>query len=172
MASKSKTKGSTHERAYSNFLTKLFKQPFARVPNSGAYTGGANSFRKARLDENQAKTFKGDIIPPDNWIKWCCECKNYAEFPFHQLWSGDVKILDTWIAQCIAASDERDFSFIAFKISRKGQFVAVKNSHEVLKYDNYFRYSNPQSGEWIIMDSDRFWQLNAETVKTICQAVK
>ena len=170
MSSKSKTKGSNFERAYSKFLSVLFNDSFHRVPGSGAMVGGKNAVRKGVLNENQAKTFKGDINAPDNWTRWCCECKSYADFPFHQLLSGSVKVLDTWIEQCMAAADDGDFSFIAFKISRKGQFVAVKNCHEGLTFANHVAYNNTRFGEWIITDSDSFWKLNADTIEKICKS--
>ena len=172
MSSKSKTKGSNFERAYSAFLSELFGSPFIRVPNSGAFVGGKNIVRKAKLDENQAKTFKGDIIAPDTWVNWNCECKSYADFPFHQLFSGEVKILDTWIEQCLVVADENDFSFIAFKINRKGTFIAVKKYHADMKFINNFTYNSEKNGEWIIMDSSEFWQMNADVVRSVCEELK
>ena len=56
---------------------------FVRVPNSGAYIGGSNFHRATNLSEGQVRGFKGDIIPPDNWKYFNCECKSYADFPFH-----------------------------------------------------------------------------------------
>lgn len=169
MSSKSKTKGSNFERAYSSFLTELFDSPFIRVPHSGAFIGGKNVVRKSKLDDNQAKTFKGDIIAPDTWVNWSCECKSYADFPFHQLFTGEVKILDTWIEQCLAVADENDFSFIAFKINRKGTFVVVKKYHDDMKFINSFTYNSEKSGEWMIMDSNEFWRLNADIVRSLCE---
>lgn len=170
MPSKSKSKGSSFERTYATFLSNTFGSPFIRVPNSGAFIGGKNNVRKSRLDENQAKTFKGDIIAPDTWMNWNCECKSYADFPFHQLLSGNVKVLDSWIEQCMAVADDGDFSFIAFKISRKGTFVAVKNCHEGLTFSNKMVYNNSKFGEWIITDSDSFWKLNTGIIENICKA--
>ena len=48
---KSKTKGKTWERDVVLFLSELYKQSFIRVPNSGAYVGGKNEYRKAYLSE-------------------------------------------------------------------------------------------------------------------------
>ena len=85
MASKSKTKGKGFEREVCNILSELYNDNFERVPHSGAFVGGQNAVRKSTLTENQIKAFKGDIIPPDHWNYFNCECKNYADFPFHHL---------------------------------------------------------------------------------------
>lgn len=168
MPSKSRIKGSNFERDYARFLSDLYQDSFHRVPGSGAYVGGRNVVRKDTLNENQAKTFKGDINAPDDWVRFNSELKSYADFPFHQLISGNVKLLDGWIEQCMQVAADNDFSFVAFKINRKGTFVAVKNSHEGLTFDNYFCYNSIKFGEWIITDSDAFWKTNKDIIKNIC----
>jgi signal transduction histidine kinase len=79
MPSKSKNKGSSFEREIATFLSNLYSESFVRIPNSGAYIGGANTHRKNRLSENQIKSFKGDIVPPDSWVYFNAEAKNYAD---------------------------------------------------------------------------------------------
>ena len=66
MSSKSKTKGNNFEREISTYLSDLYGLSFLRVPNSGAYVGGLNAQRRATLAAGQIKTFRGDIIPPDD----------------------------------------------------------------------------------------------------------
>ena len=61
---KSKTKGKTWERDVVLFLSDLYKESFIRVPNSGAYVGGKNEYRKSYLSEEQIKLMRGDIVPP------------------------------------------------------------------------------------------------------------
>ena len=39
---KSKNKGKIYERDVANFLSELYKEPFTRVPYSGAFIGGQN----------------------------------------------------------------------------------------------------------------------------------
>ena len=83
--SKSKNKGKGFEREVCNILSEIYQDNFERVPYSGAFVGGINAARKSTLTENQIKAFKGDVIPPDDWKYFNCECKNYADFPFHKL---------------------------------------------------------------------------------------
>ena len=85
MTSKSKTKGKSWERDVCNFLTELYNDSFIRVPNSGAYVGGKNEYRREHLTEEQIKLSRGDIIPHVKFPYFLAECKNYADFPFHQL---------------------------------------------------------------------------------------
>ena len=85
MPSKSKTKGSSFEREVAKELSDLYNESFVRTPSSGAYIGGSNVARKEVLSEGQIQSFRGDIIPPDDWKYFNVECKSYADFPFHQL---------------------------------------------------------------------------------------
>ena len=75
MTSKSKNKGKGFERDVCKILGKIYGDNFERVPHSGAFVGGVNAARKSTLTENQIKAFKGDIIPPDHWKHFNCECK-------------------------------------------------------------------------------------------------
>jgi len=172
MAVNGKQKGNSFERNVANFLTDLYGEQFLRVPSSGALIGGKNVVRKNTLSEAQIRNFKGDIIPGDSFPKLNLECKSYADFPFHQLFSGQVKILDTWISQCVAVEDPGDLSMLIMKFNRKGQFVAVKFSTPGLRVINNFVYASDQHDVWIIMEHEQFWKLNADTVKNLCAADK
>ena len=100
MSSKSKTKGKSWERDVCLFLSELYNQSFIRVPGSGAFIGGSNQFRKETLSDEQIKLSRGDIIPPEHYPYFLAECKNYADFPFHQLiLRNDIALLDSWIDQ-------------------------------------------------------------------------
>lgn len=123
MPSKSKAKGNAWELEVSKFLTETYEETFIRIPSSGAFVGGKNNFRKETLGSAQVQSKKGDIHPPESWKYWNLECKSYADFPFHQLWYTDVKILDSWIAQQKEVEDDGDLNLILIKISRKGQWV-------------------------------------------------
>ena len=94
MPSKSKAKGSSYERELAKFLSEKYNGSFVRVPNSGAYIGGSNFHRATNLSEGQVRGFKGDIIPPDNWKYFNCECKNYADFPFHHFLYNKKSLLE------------------------------------------------------------------------------
>ena len=128
MPSKSKTKGNSWELEVAKFLTETYNATFLRVPSSGAFVGGKNTFRKATLDQGQLQSKKGDIHPPQEWTHINIECKSYKDFPFHQLWTSDVKILDSWINQQHEVEDEGDLNLILIKISNKGKWVVYQEN--------------------------------------------
>ena len=125
MSSKSKTKGKSWERDVCLFLSEMYNESFIRVPNSGAYVGGQNEIRKANLSEEQIKLMRGDIIPPEDYPYFLAECKNYADFPFHQLiLKNSIALLDSWIDQVEHdVTSEHDLWLLFIKITRKGQFI-------------------------------------------------
>jgi len=161
MPSKSKAKGNAWELEVAKFLSDTYNESFLRVPSSGAFVGGKNTFRKATIDKAQLQSKKGDIHPPMGWNHFNLECKSYADFPFHQLWYADVKILDSWIAQQKEVEDEGDLNLILIKISRKGSWVVFQENlgFEVSR-------SLPYKG-WHFASWDQFWTLekNRELVK-------
>jgi hypothetical protein len=131
MSSKSKNKGKSWERDVCLFLSDLYVDSFIRVPGSGAFIGGSNQFRKEYLSEEQIKLSRGDIIPPVKYPYFLAECKNYAEFPFHQLIvKSSVKLLDTWIEQVEHdVTSEKDVWLLFIKITRKGQYVLFNTDY-------------------------------------------
>jgi len=171
MPSPSKSKGNSFERQIAQFLTELYKETFIRAPGSGAYVGGNNNTRKQFLHEGQIRSFKGDIVPGQSFPKLNAECKSYKDFPFHQLYQGSVKILDSWIQQCMDASDPGDFNIIFMKFNRKGTYVAVEAqpNHTDLLFTRHFNYGSGLNGHWYIMDLELFFELNSDTVKQLCQ---
>jgi len=170
MTSKSKTKGNSWEREVAKHLTELYGEPFIRVPNSGAYIGGANTKRKEILHEGQIRSFKGDIIPGQSFPKFNCECKNYGDFPFHQLFSGECKQLNAWIDQLLDVADEGDFNILFMKFNRKGKFVALQfdQYYDVPLFVEYHMLYQYKDIRWAIMDYDRFWALNKDFVALAC----
>ena len=171
MPSPSKAKGNTFERATADFLTRLYGERFMRAPGSGAYIGGKNTHRKEFLHEGQIRTFKGDIIPGENFPRFNAECKSYRDFPFHQLFSGPVRILDSWIQQCVDVADPGDFNILFMKFNRKGTYVAVQAQPNTspLQFTRHFNYASGLNGHWMIMDHDLFWELNSDTVRRLCR---
>ena len=141
---KSKTKGKTWEREVVLFLSELYQQSFIRVPNSGAYVGGKNEYRKAYLSEEQIKLMRGDIVPPLHYPNFLAECKNYANFPFHLLGHNHrIKLLDKWIDQVENDAKEDDAWLLFIKITRKGQYVVYNTRyldpfHYGMKYRRYW----------------------------------
>jgi hypothetical protein len=161
MPSKSKNKGNAFEREVSEFLSNTYNESFLRVPSSGAFVGGKNTFRKSSLDEAQLQSKKGDIHPPDLWKYWNAECKSYADFPFHQLILGEVKILDKWIEQTLEVSDKDDLNIIFIKISHKGRWVVFEETSN-FNATSFIAYKNWKFTSW-----DDFWtkQENIDLVK-------
>ena len=151
MPSKSKAKGNSWELEVAKFLSSTYNESFLRVPSSGAFVGGKNNFRKASLDQSQLQSKKGDIHPPDAWTHFNMECKSYKDFPFHQLWYADVKILDSWIQQQHEVEDEGDLNLILIKISRKDKWVVYPQN---LKFvvDRSLNYK-----DWVFVNWDDFW---------------
>ncbi len=168
--SKSKNKGKSWERDVANHLTELYGETFIRVPNSGAYIGGKNQFRKEFLHEGQIRSMKGDITPPLTWTKFNCECKSYADFPFHQLYSGEIKILESWLDQLHGAADPGDFNILIMKFNNKGKFIAVAHPWADIKNQNYSIYRSQKYGIWYIVDYDLFWQHNKDHVQASSSA--
>lgn len=167
--SKSKNKGKSWERDVANDLSRIYGESFIRVPHSGAYIGGKNQYRKEFLHEGQIRSMKGDITPPASWTKFNCECKSYADFPFHQLYSGEIKILESWLDQLYAVADSEDFNILIMKFNRKGKFIAVAQPWIDQEKHNYSTYRSKKYGIWYIIDYDLFWQnykLNVKEAST------
>ena len=156
MGSKSKTKGKTFEREVCTALGDIYKQNFERVPHSGAFVGGTNVIRKSTLTENQITAFKGDIIPPDDWKHFNCECKNYADFPFHQLLQDKpIPLLEEWLAQTLDAHDKNDIDLLFMKFNRKGIYLGFpKKLVDKFQINRYIEYKSKKHGSWILT----FWQ--------------
>ena len=169
MPSPSKAKGNSFERQTADFLTTLYGEKFIRAPGSGAYVGGKNTHRKELLHEGQIRNFKGDIVPGQSFPKLNAECKSYKDFPFHQLFTGNVKILDTWIGQCMDVADPGDFSIIFMKFNRKGTYIAVQLQDTLdIILSRHINYETSKYGNWAVMDHDTFWNLNSDVVKAAC----
>jgi hypothetical protein len=165
MPSKSKAKGNAWELEVSKFLTDTYGETFIRIPSSGAFVGGKNNFRKETLGSAQVQSKKGDIHPPESWKYWNLECKSYADFPFHQLWYADVKILDAWIQQQKDVEDKGDLNLILIKISRKEKWVVFPVGLG-FQTDRHLIYKG-----WTFVHWDHFWKLreNIDLVKRLAQ---
>jgi hypothetical protein len=164
MPSPSKNKGSSFEREVANFLSDLYGESFIRAPGSGAYVGGKNQVRKQYLDEGQIRSFKGDIVPGQSFAKFNAECKSYKDFPFHQLYTGECKVLDGWIEQMMDVSEEGDVNILFMKFNRKGKFVVVQ-SGKTWVTDQFTYYTSKAYGDWIVIDFDHFFKHNKDIFK-------
>jgi len=165
MPSKSKAKGNAWELEVSKFLTDMYGETFIMITSSGAFVGGKNNVRKETQGEAQLQSKKGDIHPPADWKYWNLECKSYKDFPFHQLWYTDVKILDAWIQQQKDVEDEGDLNLILIKISRKEKWVVYPQNLGFVA-DRYLPYKG-----WMFVEWDQFWfrKENLELVKQYSQ---
>ena len=159
MPSAAKQKGNAWERDVAKDLSETFNENFIRVPNSGAYTGGANVFRIDQLTEQQRRMMDGDIMVPPCLSRYKIECKNYKTFDFHQLFNEN-KTLDKWIKQA-------EFGllwFLVIKVTRKGSFILFrKEISKHFSYKNYLSYKD----KYIITDYKEFWQENADAIRRL-----
>ena len=89
MPSAAKQKGNAWEREVAKDLSEVFNENFIRVPNSGAYTGGANFPRLDQLTESQKRMMDGDIMVPPCMSRFKLECKNYKTFDYHKLFTNN-----------------------------------------------------------------------------------
>jgi hypothetical protein len=165
MPSPQKAKGSGYEREVAKFLSDLYGESFIRAPGSGAYVGGKNQSRTQFLHEGQIRSFKGDIVPGQSFSKMNVECKFYADFPWHLLFSGECNQLDSWLAQLLDVEEKEDLNILFMKFNRKGQYVAIQPKLTWL-VDNYFFYASKVHGDWLVTEKDSFFKNNAELVKT------
>ena len=156
MANKSKNKGSNFEREVASFLSEKYNESFTRVPYSGSFIGGKNSFRKNTLTEGQTRSFKGDIIPPDDWIYFNCECKFYESFAFHSLYTKNP-LLEKWIDQMLDAADPDDMNIVIFKINYQGRFIVFDSDEPFLTYSGNKTTYNYNGCTYNICDFEEFF---------------
>lgn len=165
MSSPSKNKGSSFEREVAKFLSDLYQESFIRAPGSGAYVGGKNQSRKEFLHEGQIRSFKGDIVPGQSFKDFNAECKSYADFPFHLLFSGNCKVLDTWLDQMMDVAEPNDVNILFMKFNRKGKFVVVQSKYTWVT-DQFFHYSSSKHNDWLIIEFEHFFRHNKDLLKS------
>jgi len=164
MPSPQKAKGSSFEREVASFLSKTYDESFIRAPSSGAYIGGKNQARKQYLHEDQVRSFKGDIVPGETFKNFNAECKNYKDFPFHLVLTGECKQLDSWIKQLMDVAEDNDCNILFMKFDRKGKYVAVQTKYTWVT-DNFIYYSSATTGDWVIIEFNHFFKLNKDLLK-------
>lgn len=157
MSNANKNKGKRFEREVAEMLTNAFGLNFCRVPNSGAFVGGQNSFRRSNLSPSQESLMTGDIIVPEELFHITLECKNYKEFSFASLFTEN-KLLDKWIEQ---AKHPVKFWFLIFKINREGAFVVFDS-----RLLSYLRITgnNMLYKDAIILPLEQFFELNKDQI--------
>lgn len=167
MPSPQKQKGNSFEREVATHLSKLYDESFIRAPGSGAYVGGKNTNRMQLLHEGQIRSFKGDIVPGQSFVKMNAECKSYNDFPFHQVLAGECKTLDGWIEQMMAVAEQGDLNILFMKFNRKGKFVCVQSSLTWVT-DHFLYYTSKTHKDWIIIEWENFFRLNKDLLKLYC----
>lgn len=158
MPSASKSKGNRGERVVADKLSEIFNLNFERVPNSGAFVGGKNSSRLARLSKSQQLLTEGDLIVPEELHHMKIECKTYKDFSWKSLFTSN-KQLDDWIDQ---AKDTRKLWFLTFKINYCDTCVVF--SHEHLEDFELPDSIHIYKREYIICSFETFFKKNAERV--------
>ena len=159
MPSAAKQKGNAWEREVAKDLSETFNENFIRVPNSGAYTGGANLHRLDRLTEDQKRMMDGDIMVPPCLSRFKIECKSYKTFEYHQLFT-DNKTLNKWIKQ----AESGTFWFLVIKVTRKGSYILFPTTlSHYFRFKNFLRYTD----KYIITAYTDFWKNNADALRRI-----
>lgn len=165
MPSRQKAKGNAFERDVAKHLTDIFGGNFARVPTSGAMTGGMNAHILEQLSDSQKLLLEGDLIPPDNLARMKFECKTLKSLSFSAIYTEN-KMLDSWIEQ--AKSDDKVW-FLVFKINNKGKFVAfsqnVFKTCDFLRDRNYMVYKN----DYFITSMDGFFEKYKTSLLHLCE---
>lgn len=164
MPSPQKAKGNAFERDVAKHLSNIFEANFARVPTSGAMTGGANAHVLDRLSDSQKLLLEGDIIPPDHLYKLKIECKAHKSFSFAKLFTEN-KLFDDWIEQARARDK---VWFLIFKINNKGKYVAftrnVFKTCNELDDRNYLLYKK----YYYITPMDNFFEKYKTSLLRLC----
>jgi Holliday junction resolvase len=165
MPSRQKAKGNNFERDVAKHLSSVFDTNFARVPTSGAMTGGMNADVLAKLTKSQKLLLEGDLIPPDHLYKMKIECKSHKNFSFSKIFSGN-KLLDDWIKQ--AESLEKVW-FLIFKINNRGKFIVfgkgVYKTCNCLEGENYLIYK----GRYYMTPMEGFFEKYKTLLLKLCE---
>lgn len=167
MPAKGKAKGNTGELKIAKFLTECFGAKFMRVPNSGAYLGGANAHRKLNMDAQQINYFKSDIIPPSHMHKLVIESKFYKAFPFEKL-AGTARItqLETWIKQIQDTLDDGDMWFLVVRINHKGSWACFDAKWlPELQVENHVRHF-----EYVWCDFEHLFNQNKVKIEQLTRS--
>lgn len=157
--SKSKAKGSRGELELCKKLGAVFNGSFLRSSSSGAYIGGFNSHRKKNLSENQIRSLKSDIVPPDFMPRFVVESKLYSEIPYHQFFAGEhVALVDGWIKQVLETVDDDDFWALIFRADRRPWVILIEERHggDLTLPDTHMFYKSSSGEKYILCNLDEF----------------
>lgn len=165
MTSPQKAKGNTFERQVAKHLSEVFQTNFARVPTSGAMTGGKNAYVIDKLTKSQKLLLEGDLIPPDEMYRMKIECKFHKNISFAKMFTEN-KQLDDWIAQ---ARSRDKIWFLIFKINNQGSYVCftrnVFKSCDQLEGANYLVYKK----YYYVTPMDGFFEKHKSVLLHLCK---
>lgn len=164
MGSYSKNKGKSWERDVCKFLETRLGGKFIRSPSSGAIIGGKNSKLKEYISEGAIRTFKGDIIPPQEYPFLVIEAKNYGNFPFHSVYKNSSQ-LNAWIDQMNESLDPRDLGLLIIKITRKGSWALFKEKDLGTLTDSNFMVYNYLGEKYILSDLELLFKEKEELIR-------
>jgi len=147
MTNKSKQLGKKFEYEIRNLLRETTgDNSFERVPDSGAFFGGANKIRAITARDDLVEIMSGDIICPPNW-RWIVECKNYEDFSYHKLFIGNTfNLVDEFIEQVLTdakTSNKEPLLFI--NLRRKKWIIPKKVKNDLKKLNIKIPQSNSVS---------------------------
>ena len=166
MSNANKNKGKSFERVIAKHLETVFSLPFQRVPNSGAFCGGANAFRVAQMSTEQHMLVDGDIIIPKELLPFSFECKWYKDFSWNELLcTGGNSFITKWIEQ--ASQTKKPFWFIVFKINRQGEFVCFPDKYReenILMAGNHITFNKDNSICYVVTPMEGFFEKNKEQI--------
>lgn len=122
----SKKKGNNNENECKKILNERFDGVaiFQRTPNSGAFVGGQNFYRKEQLNEEQNLLFVGDLYCNRKDLKFTIEHKAYAEASFWDLFN-DSSDLHDWMKQAQHDADS---------VGKKPMLVVKYNNKKRIVY--------------------------------------
>lgn len=152
MPNKSKNIGKAFERECCEKLSNFFQLSFRRIPNSGAFIGGANVYRIATMSSSQVLLSKGDIIPPDELHHLVIECKKRKEINFNQLMdeSGNKEI-NGFIHQTLIdynACNKQGVWLVLFKSNNRGIYVIYSDPNlKILRNHVCYKYIDETTKE-------------------------
>lgn len=161
----SKTKGKNGERELAKILEEYFLSKFIRVPNSGAYIGGKNIIREKKLEDNQIKILKGDIITPEILNNIIFECKFYKNFPLRNCLRENFSLLESWIDQ-IETVVSKEIWFLCIKSNNQGWIILFEdNLSKNFLIKNYLKYNSKiKNKNYILCDLKIFLSDNKNKI--------
>ena len=166
MANKSKNIGKAFEREVANAMTLFFGLPFQRIPNSGAFIGGANAFRISTMSKSQVLLARGDIIVPDELSHMMIECKKRAGIAYNQLFQEEgCKEINVWIDQVLIdykACPDVTLFLLIFKSNRQGKFACFLKDFKLIYHQNHINYFYKGKSFIITEFNTKFLELNKD----------